>query len=183
MPRQVVRSQTVPRLARRAPGHAGSVLLVLVLAGCGVPLGNSLTTVPATTAAVSASPSIAPTATGGASSALRLACTVENTVHPIDTISTMVSCTVSHAPGSETAFAVQYRARQTAHLPTTPSPTCHGALSGGSGRCTMTFSAPAQAWFVDATVAGSTQPHSLPLGPVTPTMVPAPTGTPALHFP
>jgi hypothetical protein len=151
-------------------GYLGSgiLLLVVTLAGCGV-TSTSGTGLPPVRGSSSSTPA------GRPSNTPQLSCVLTTTVHPIDSMSEGLHCTVAHVAASETAFVLQLTATGNAG-PHTFFPACQGALSGGSGSCSVGFSAVAPFAVDKGTVAGSTLPSHYPLGPVVPTQV---AGTPS----
>lgn len=111
----------------------------------------------------------------------QLACVLGATAQPIDTVGLTLSCTVTHAPASESAFTAHDTFVNKAGQSHTLAPACHGALVGGSGHCMQSYSVPAPFLLTNGTVTGSTQPHNYSLGPVSPTVrQPSPAQTPSL---
>jgi len=142
----------------------GTALLAAALVGCGASSTGS-----------------GSTAAGSPAHAPQLACVLGSAAHPIDTIGLTLSCTVTQAPASETAFTVHDAFVNKAGQSRTLSPACHGTLVGGSGHCTKSYSVPAPFLLGNGTVTGSTQPHQYSLGPVGPTVQqPSPAQTPSL---
>jgi len=125
---------------------------LLVLSGCGLSGGaNSTPTASPTTAAA-------------------LTCTVSYSPIDPDTLSGTLTCQVAGAASDQTSFTLTY---------TAPSPkgqgvdaTCGGALHSGTGTCTVSFTASAQA-SRPGTVTGQLLPSDQHLGPETPTVAPA----------
>ena len=137
----------------------GTALLAAALVGCGAPS----------------------TPSGSPAGVPQLACVLGAAAQPIDTLGLTLSCTVTHAPASETAFTVHDAFVNKAGQSDTLSPACRGALVDGSGHCTQRYSVSAPFMLATGTVTGSTQPHQYPLGPVGPTTPqPSPAQTPAL---
>lgn len=177
-------------MSRLLPGVVGSALLLAIgLVGCGVTSTGTTSYAPLTAASPSAT-SGEPTATSGVSStpagvpssALQLTCVLQGTVHPIDTVSESLHCTVTHAASSETGFVLHYTVSDNVG-PHTLSPACQGALSGGSGSCSITYSVVVPFSLAKGTVSGATEPNEYPLGPVVPTQAyGTPTGTPILPY-
>jgi hypothetical protein len=150
-------------------GYLGSGILLLavaMLAGCGVTSASGTGLAPATGSSPSA---------GHPGSPAQLTCVLTTTVHPIDTVSEGLRCTVAHVAGSETAFVLQFTATGNAG-PHAFFPACRGTLSDGSGSCSVGFSAVVPFEPDKGTVAGATLPNHYPLGPVVPTQV---AGTPS----
>lgn len=168
---------------------SGILLLVVAVAGCGVTSYTSGTGSAPLTGSSATAASRQPTSTAGATSSTpvgiagstpQLTCVLMTTVHPIDSVSEALHCTVSHAAGSETAFVLRFTMTNNAG-PYTYSPVCKGSLSGGSGTCSVGFSAVAPFSIDKGTVVGATMPNHYPLGPVVPTLVAGtPTGSPPL---
>lgn len=143
---------------------AATALLAAALAGCGASSTRS-------ESAAAGSPARAP----------QLACVLGATAQPIDTIGLTLSCTVTHAPASETAFTVHDTLVNKVGHSYTLAPACRGALVGGSGHCTQRYSVLAPFTLTNSTVTGSTQPHQYTLGPVGPTTPqPSPAQTPSI---
>lgn len=137
----------------------GTALLAAALVGCGAP----------------STPASSPARTP------QLACVLGATAQPIDTVGLTLSCTVTHAPASESAFTAHDTFVNKAGQSHTLAPACHGALVGGSGHCMQSYSVPAPFLLTNGTVTGSTQPHNYSLGPVSPTVrQPSPAQTPSL---
>jgi hypothetical protein len=151
---------------RRLLTCVGAALLAAALVGCGAP-----STLSGSAAPPAGTPAQAP----------QLACALGVAVQPIDTVGLTLSCTVTHAPASETAFTAHDTFVNKAGKSYTLAPPCRGALIGGSGHCTQRYSAPAPFLLTNGTVAGSTEPHQYALGPVgATTQQPSPAQTPAL---
>lgn len=149
---------------RRRLTCVGTALLAAALVGCGAPSTRS-------ESAAAGSPARAP----------HLACVLGAAAQPIDTIGLTLSCTVTHAPASETAFTVHDRFVNKAGQSYTLAPACRGTLVGGSGHCTQSYSVLAPFLLTHGTVTGSTQPHQYMLGPASPTtQQPSPAQTPSL---
>lgn len=107
---------------------------------------------------------------GGASSsgAATLACSLQSEGIEIDVIRSLLTCTVSGAPASDTAFTVRYSvtdANGQTHQIATP---CEGTLRAGAGACSLRFSVVVPQGLGKPSVAGETEPDQRPLGPVTP---------------
>jgi hypothetical protein len=165
-------------------GFLGSgVLLVIFLAGCGVTSTGVGGSVPETPSSPLASPSkVSSTPVGIPSSGLQLACVLEGVVHPVDTMSETLHCTVTHAADSETAFVLHFTVTDNVGSRTL-SPACRGSLSGGSGSCSITYSLIVPLIPGRSTVSGETLPNQYPLGPVVPTEVAGtPSGPPVLPY-
>jgi hypothetical protein len=164
------------------------LLLVAILAGCGVTSTSGNGSAPLTGSSATAA-SGQPTSTGGTpsstpagstGSAPQLTCVLVTTVHPIDSLDETLHCTVAHVPSSETAFVLRFTAPSNAG-PYTFSPACQGTLSDGSGACTVSFSGFVPFKIAKGTVAGATMPNHYALGPVVPIQVAGtPTGSPPL---
>jgi hypothetical protein len=156
------------------PGCLGSgILLALLLAGCGASSTGAAGPAPATTSSpASGQPtptsSASPTPAGASSGTPQLACVLENVVQPVDTVRETLHCTVARAASSETAFALHYTIANNTGGPEIIAPTCRGALSGGKGSCTVTFSVMVLLAVSRGTVTGATEPDRYPLGPVVP---------------
>jgi hypothetical protein len=159
------------------------LLLAVALTGCGAsstPLGSgaqpSLT--PSPPVAVHASPTarvgILPKSTAS------LACELQVTARPIDTIGETLHCTVSHLPSGQTKFVLIYSIKTNAGNSIVLLPACQGNLSGGAGSCTVIISSPLPQATTRGVVSGWTQPGQYPLGPITPKQVAGgiPPGTP-----
>jgi hypothetical protein len=174
-------------VSRLVPAYllSGMLLLALVLSGCGL----SSTTAGSGAAPSTASspstgrPATTPTATTPGrlpTSTSQLACELQVTLRPIDSIDETLHCTVSNMPGSETAFVLHYAIRNNAGKPLVLAPVCQGSLSGGAGSCTAIISSALPQSLTRGMVLGSTQPNHYPLGPIVPKQVAGttPTGTP-----
>ena len=145
----------------------GTALLAAALVGCA--------------ASSTLSGNATPPPAGSPARARQLACVLGVAAQPIDTVDLTLRYTVMYAPASETAFTVQDTFVNKAGKSYTLAPACRGALVGGSGHCTQTYTMPAPFLLADGLVTGSTQPHQYTLGPVSATtQQPSPAQTPSL---
>jgi hypothetical protein len=176
-------------------GYLGSGILLFaaLLAGCAAPSTNSVQLTGSNSAGSSPGAVRTPTSRAGASSTPagsssntpQLSCVLQTTVHPIDTVSETLRCTVAQVASSETAFVLRFTATSNAGPYTFfPFPECKGTLSDGSGSCSMSISGTVPFRLARGTVAGATIPHQYRLGPVVPTQVATtPTGSPPPFVP
>lgn len=141
------------------PLRAVILALALLLAGCGATAGPG---------------------SGGTSGATVLACSISTAAHPIDVMSVMLNCAVTHAPSDAASFRLQYTVQDSLGHPRTLGAPCDGALTNGSGTCTQSFSLPIPLDPATATVSGTLQPGGQGIGPVIPKQQPTPAGTPSL---
>ncbi|PWT70470.1 MAG: hypothetical protein C5B60_12075 [Chloroflexi bacterium] len=171
-------------------GYLGSGILLCaaLLAGCSAtstssvqltgshPAGSSPGAVRTPTSRAGASS----TPAGSSSNTSQLSCVLRTTVHPIDTVTETLQCTVAHAASSETAFVLRFTVTSNAGPYTNlPFPECKGTLSDGSGSCSVGISAVVPFRLARGTVAGATIPHQYRLGPVVPIPIaPTPFGSP-----
>ena len=163
--------------SRLLPALLSGLLLAMALAGCGVRSTSTTGSAPSTTASATSSASSTPTNIPG--STHQLTCVLESAVRPVDTVQETLHCTVTQVASSETTFELHYTGMSKAGQPQTIAPACQGALSGGSGSCTVTFSMMVQPGSAKGTVVGATAPNHYPLGPVVPTQAQGtPTGSP-----
>ncbi len=108
---------------------------------------------------------------GGASSgggAATLACSLQSEGIEVDVIRSLLTCTVSGAPASDTAFTVRYSVTDEKGQTHQIAAPCHGALRAGAGACSLRFSVIVPQALGKPSVAGETEPDQRPLGPVTP---------------
>jgi hypothetical protein len=171
--------------SRLLPGCLGSgMLLALLLVGCRVPAAGTTGSASATSSP-SASGQPTPTSSPSSTPAAKpqLACVLETAVQPIDSVKETLHCTVAHVTSSETSFEVHYTVVNNVGRQQTMPP-CRGALSGGSGSCTVTFAVMVPLSQSKGTVSGATEPGRYSLGPVIPRQASGtPTGTPVPPFP
>lgn len=127
---------------------AGLASLVSPLVGCGLTPGGggSLT-----------------------SGAPKLSCVARQYGHAVDVITTALTCQVTGAPASDTAFTLRYTVSEANGGTRTYPALCAGALHNGSGSCAQEYSAPAPFGSAVGSVSGETTPDQRPLGPLTPT--------------
>ncbi len=151
---------------------AGGLLLAVLLVGCRTPAAGTTGSAPSANSSSTAgqptatsSPSSTPA--GSSSSPPQLACVLTSVVQPVDTVRETLHCTVTHVTSSETAFELHYTVVNSVGRTQTIAP-CRGALSGGSGSCTATFSLVVPLSLSKGTVSGATEPDQYPLGPVIP---------------
>lgn len=109
-----------------------------------------------------------------------LTCTDRTAVHPVDTMSVMLTCAVVNAPNADTSYTLQYTVIDSLGHPRPMGATCAGSLTGGAGTCTQTYSLPIPLDPSKATVSGTLQPGGQKLGPVTPKQVSTPGATPSV---
>ena len=150
---------------------SGILLLVVTLAGCGVTSTSGTSSAPESSpssvgqpTSTTRSASSTPASTG--SNGPQLTCVLHPIIHPIDTVSEALHCTIAHVAGTETAFVLRFTVT-TNTGPHTFSTPCQGALSGGGGSCNVIF--PGGISFsrdIDkGTVAGATLPGPVPTWP------------------
>jgi len=171
-------------VSRRLPAclRSSVLFLALALAGCGV---SSATVGSGAQSSTTSSPAVktTPTATTQGhipSSTSELACELDVTVRPIDSMGETLHCTVAHMPSSQTTFVLHYSVSENAGKSIVVPPVCRGTLSGGAGTCTAIFTSPLPQLLTRGVVSGSTQPNNYPLGPIMPKQVAGgtPVGTP-----
>lgn len=142
-PGTMLRSRIAPRL-----GSSGALLAALMLlVACGA------------------------TGSGGGSSgggAATLACSIQSEGIEVDVIRSLLTCTVSGAPASDTAFSVRYSVTDEQGQSHQIAAPCQGALRAGAGDCSLRFSVVVPHALGKPSVAGVTEPDQRPLGPVTP---------------
>ena len=79
-----------------------------------------------------------------------------------------LTCTVKHAPLTDTRFTLHYGVRDPAGSIHPLDPACSGALHNGSGSCTQKYEFIVPFAPVPAPVTGASQPSDTALGPATP---------------
>lgn len=141
------------------PALAVLVLLVASLAGCGGAGGAS----------------------DGSSGRTTLTCSTVVGAAGVDVISARLTCHVSGAPASDTAFDLTYHVTSPGITPATLTPVCRGTLVNGVGVCQQMYNVVAPNPIAPASVAGETTPSHTALGPVTPTEIDA-TLAPGQHL-
>ena len=95
----------------------------------------------------------------------------------IDVVNMTLSCAVRNAPGSATAFTLEYSVMNPTGIAHLYTPACVGALHNGAGFCTERYSAPVPIMLGKGSVRGKILPDELQLGPVTPREISAPVGS------
>lgn len=107
-------------------------------------------------------------ASSGSSGSPKLTCATLVSGHSIDLVTAQLTCHVTGASASDTAFSLKYRVTDDSGQGRVLSATCSGPLSNGVGSCTQSYSAPVPMTLTPATVSGETTPSHQALGPVTP---------------
>ncbi len=119
-------------------------------------------------------------ASGGGGGDLKLTCATVVAGHGIDVETAQLTCHVTGAAASDTAFSLQYHVTDNSnHFSYTAA--CAGALHSGAGSCTQSYTAPVPVPLTPASVSGYTTPGHQALGPVTPTVATA-TLAPGQHL-
>lgn len=105
----------------------------------------------------------------GSSGRLALSCSSVVGPQGVDVIVARLTCHVSGAPASETAFNLTYHVTgQDSGQPRDLTPVCHGILQDGAGSCEQAYTTLAPNALTPASVSGETTPGHMALGPVTP---------------
>jgi hypothetical protein len=91
----------------------------------------------------------------------------------VDVIQTLLECTVTNAPQSDTRVTLHYALLDDAGKAQPPfDATCDGTLAHGTGTCQQTYSVVAPKSPTDSSISGESLPSHTALGPVTPTEAP-----------
>lgn len=111
-------------------------------------------------------------------SQVQLACSTQDDAHLVDTVTVKLSCAVTGAAATESAFTLHFSVTDAQGVQHTFTPPCYGSLNAGSGTCRATYSLIAPLTTSNGSVSGTLQPDQRPLGPVTPTQSISTTATP-----
>lgn len=160
-----------------------AVALLAGLAGCGhlTGVGGAYSGAEATaTAGTSATATAKGVGQGDSGGQARVACVTALRPYGVDTITFALTCQVTGAAPSDTSFTLQYQVASSNGQPHIFTPACVGTLRDGAGSCRQTYFVIAPFLFNRGSVAGSTSPGHVALGPIIPTQI---TPTPGPYHP
>ncbi|HKS69322.1 MAG TPA: hypothetical protein VJQ45_02810 [Ktedonobacterales bacterium] len=139
--------------------------------------GSSATATPTHPASAIATPARTATSTTGPNASRALTCTVHVSAGDSggdggdDSVTMALACTVAHAPQSDTSFSLSFGVLDPLGQAHTFTQACAGALRGGSGSCSQSYTFVVPYGVVPAPVTGQSLPSRQQLGPTTPTAV------------